>query len=34
LQPDTVARAIREVEASAPTPEAFIALIDNELDAA
>ncbi|HET9644629.1 MAG TPA: hypothetical protein VFP68_15045, partial [Burkholderiaceae bacterium] len=34
LQSDTIARAIREVEASAPTPEAFIALIDNELDVA
>ena len=33
LQPDTVARAIREAEEYAQTPDALAALIDRELDA-
>ena len=33
LQPDSVARAIREAEEHAQAPDALVALIDNELDA-
>jgi hypothetical protein len=33
LQPDTVARAIREAEEHAQAPDALVALIETELDA-